>query len=162
MFILVLGVGNPIMCDDGVGVRAVELLQQRYRLPAHVSVLQGGTLGLALLPQVEEADRLLLVDAVDAGEPPGTLVRLAGADLPLTLEAKVSPHQLGLKELLSLAALMGKGPRETVLWGVQPESVALSLGLSASVESKLEMLLASLVQELACWGAVAEPVARGT
>lgn len=159
MSILVLGIGNPIMSDDGVGVRVVELLLERYRLPAGVSVQQGGTMGLALLPQVEDAERLLLVDAVDAGKPPGTLVRLTGTDIPSALEARMSPHQLGLKELLCVAALLGKGPKETVLWGVQPESLAVSLDLSAAVEAKLEPLLANLVQELACWGAVLEPVA---
>src|SRR5690242_121821 len=128
--ILVLGIGNLLMTDDGIGVRAIQLLTERYRFPEQVTVVEGGTLGLDLLPQVQDAERLLIVDAVETGAAPGTLVRYAGDMIPLTPEGRLSPHQLGLKDLLTLAAVLGSAPEETVLWGVQPESVTVGLDLT--------------------------------
>ena len=99
MAILLLGIGNPIMSDDAIGVRAVEMLRHYYRLPAQVSLVEGGTLGLALLPQVEDAERLLLVDAVDTGAAPGTLIRLTGAEIPLALQTRCNCAVVGIRRL---------------------------------------------------------------
>ncbi|HJV33531.1 HyaD/HybD family hydrogenase maturation endopeptidase [Geomonas sp.] len=152
MNILVLGIGNLLMADDGIGVRVIQLLTDRYRFPGEVNLVEGGTLGLDLLPQVQDAQRLLIVDAVETGAAPGTLVRYAGDAIPSTPESKLSPHQVGLKDLLTLAAALGGAPEEIVLWGVQPESVTVSMELSAAVEAQLEPLVAKLLEELACWG----------
>jgi hydrogenase maturation protease len=152
MKILVLGIGNPVMTDDGIGVRVVQSIEERFLFPGQVTVLDGGTLGLDLLPRVEAAERLLIVDALDTGAPPGTLVRLSGAQIPPALEARLSPHQIGLQELLSVASLLGHSPGETVLWGVQPESIQMALGLSACVEAQLEPLVGKVLEELAAWG----------
>ena len=95
---------------------------------------------------------MIIVDAVDTGAVPGTLVRLAGADIPLALETKLSPQQIGLKDLLAVASLLGSAPKETVLWGVQPESVKMALELSAPVMAQLEPLAGKVLQELAGWG----------
>lgn len=140
------------MTDDGIGVRVVQLIGERYRLPEQVSVLDGGTLGLDLLPRIEGVRRLIIVDAVETGAPPGTLVRLSGAEIPQALETKLSPHQMGLKDLLTVASLLGHVPEETVLWGVQPESIEMALRLSAPVEAQLEPLVRKVLQELAIWG----------
>jgi hydrogenase maturation protease len=154
MKILVLGIGNLVMTDDGIGVRVVQLLGERYRFPEEVTVLDGGTLGLDLLPRIEEARRLIIVDAVETGEPPGTLVRLSGEEIPQALETKLSPHQMGLKDLLTVASLLDYAPEETVLWGVQPESIEMELRLSAPVEAQLEPLVGKVLEELAAWGMV--------
>ncbi|HTG80691.1 MAG TPA: HyaD/HybD family hydrogenase maturation endopeptidase [Geobacteraceae bacterium] len=148
MPILVLGIGNLIMSDDGIGVRVVQLLAERYRFPAGVTVLDGGTLGLDLLPKLEGVTRLLVVDAVDVGKPPGTLVRLSGDEVPVVLETKVSPHQMGLKDLLAVAMLQGFAPCEMVLWGVQPALIEPGLELSPVVAPQLEPLLRHVVAEL--------------
>ena len=148
MPILVLGIGNLIMSDDGIGVRVVQLLAERYRFPAGVTVLDGGTLGLDLLPKLEGITRLLVVDAVDVGKPPGTLVRLSGDEVPVVLETKVSPHQMGLKDLLAVAMLQGFAPCEMVLWGVQPALIEPGLELSPVVAPQLEPLLRHVVAEL--------------
>jgi len=147
------------MTDDGIGVRVVQLLAERYRFPEHVTVLDGGTLGLDLLPSIEEAQRLLIIDAVETGAPPGTMVRLSGDEIPLTLETKLSPHQMGLKDLLTVASLLDFAPAEMVLWGVQPESVEMTLQLSAPVEAQLETLVGKVLEELAAWGVFPEEVA---
>ena len=150
--ILVLGIGNLVMADDGIGVRVVQLIEERYRFPDQVTVLDGGTLGLALLPRIEAAERLLIVDAVQTGAPPGTLIRLAGEEIPPSLEPWLSPHQIGLKDLLTVASLLGNSPGKTVLWGVQPESVQLALQLSPPVAAQLEPLVGKVLEELATWG----------
>ena len=154
MKILVLGIGNLVMTDDGIGVRVVQLIEERYRFPAEVTVLDGGTLGLDLLPRIEEAQRLIIVDAVETGAPPGTLVRLTGEEIPLALETKLSPHQMGLKDLLAVSTLLGQAPQETVLWGVQPESIGMELRLSAPVQAQLEPLVGKVLEELSGWGVV--------
>jgi hydrogenase maturation protease len=152
MEILVLGIGNLVMSDDGIGVRAVQALAERCRFPETVTVLDGGTLGLDLLPRIGEAGRLLIVDAVESGAAPGTLVRLQGSEIPVALETRLSPHQMGLKDLLSVASLLGQVPQEMVLWGVQPERLDMALELSPAVEAQLEPLVEKLIMELAAWG----------
>lgn len=152
--ILVLGIGNLVMSDDGIGVMVVQLVGKRYRFPGHVTILDGGTLGLDLLPRIEEAQRLLIVDAVQTGAAPGTLVRLTGEQIPLALESRLSPHQIGLRDLLNVSSLLGHAPVETVLWGVQPESIEMALGLTPPVQEQLEPLAGMVLLELAAWGVV--------
>lgn len=154
--VLVLGIGNLIMSDDGVGVRVVQLLQERYRFPEEVTLLDGGTLGLDLLPKLEGVERLLVVDAVETGGAPGTLLRLSGDDIPLALETKVSPHQMGLKDLLTVASLQGFDPAEMVLWGVQPECIEMGMELSPVVAEQVAQLTENVLIELANWGVQAD------
>jgi len=154
--VLVLGIGNLLMTDDSVGVRVVQHLAATYRFPPEVTVLDGGTLGLDLLPYLEGVELLLVVDAVDTGGPPGTMVRLTGDDIPLALETKVSPHQMGLKDLLTVAFLQGHIPREMVLWGVQPDSIEMSLELSPVVAEKVDVLQDRVLEELLAWGVATE------
>jgi hydrogenase maturation protease len=154
--ILVLGIGNLVMSDDGIGVRVVQLLQERFRFPGNVILLDGGTLGLDLLPQLEGVEKLLVVDAVETGKVAGTLVRMAGEEIPLALETKVSPHQMGLKDLLTVASLQGSDPEEMVLWGVQPECLDMAMELSPPVAAQLEPLADRVLLELARWGIMPE------
>jgi hydrogenase maturation protease len=146
---LVLGLGNILLGDEGVGVRVIERLQDRYEFPEGVRVMDGGTLGLDLLPYLTGTSRLLVVDAIQAGEPPGTLLRLVGDEIPIFLDAsKVSPHQDGLQDLLAVAALTGHLPGEVVLWGVQIESLGASLELSPVVAAQVDTLVEKIGGEL--------------
>ena len=149
---LVLGLGNIIMRDEGLGVRACERLTQRYRLPDDVTVLDGGTLGLDLLPYLEGVTDLLIIDAVSAGAPPGSLVRLENEQIPQTLALKTSMHQVGLQELLAVMALRGQTPPRVVLWGMEPLILEPGLDLSEPVLANLDTLVASVVAELRSWG----------
>ncbi len=149
---LVLGLGNIIMRDEGLGVRACERLTRRYRLPDYVNVLDGGTLGLDLLPYLEGVTDLLIIDAVNAGAPPGSLVRLANEQIPQTLALKTSMHQVGLQELLAVMALRGQTPPRVVLWGMEPLILEPGLNLSEPVLANLDTLVASVVAELRSWG----------
>jgi hydrogenase maturation protease len=156
--VLVLGIGNLVMSDDGVGVVVVQRLQREYRLPGYVDVMDGGTLGLDILPRLEGIERLVVVDAVETGQKPGTCVRLTGEELPIALETKISPHQMGLKDLLAVARLMGHFPREMVLIGVQPGDIEIGTELTPAVEAQVDNMLAAVVAELATWGISPEPV----
>ncbi len=156
---LVLGLGNTLLADEGVGVRVIEHLLERYDFPEGVLVMDGGTLGLDLLPYLEDASRLVVVDAVQTRKPPGTLSRLAGKEIPVFLDAsKVSPHQEGLQDLLAVAALKGYLPDEMVFWGVQVASLAVSLELSPAVAAQVDALGNKVLEELAHWGI--EPTRR--
>src|SRR6266568_1492737 len=155
--VLVLCIGNLVMSDDGVGVLVAQRLQQGYRFADNVEVLDGGTLGLDLLPKLENITNLIMIDAVETGQKPGTCVRLCGQELPIALETKLSPHQMGLKDLLAVSELMGHSPKEMVLFGVQPGSVEMEIGLTAEVEAKLETLVTNVLNELANWGVSATP-----
>ena len=144
------------MKDDGVGVRVVQCLASNYVFPAGVTVLDGGTLGLDLLPFLEGLEHLLIIDAMVTGGPPGTIARLTGDDIPIAFETKLSPHQMGLKDLLAVSLLQGNTPPETVLLGVQPESIQLGLDLSPSVEAQLQTLVEMSLRELEAWGIIPE------
>lgn len=146
---LVLGLGNTIMSDDGVGPKVIEQLQQGAGLPEAVVLLDGGTLGLDLLPHLEGIQRLIIVDAVEIGKSPGTVVRLSGDEVPVALETKLSPHQMGMKDLLAVARLMGQLPGEIVLIGVQPACLEMDTELTPAVAAALPTLLAMVQAELA-------------
>ena len=150
--ILVLGIGNLVMSDDGVGVQVVQRLQREYRLPEQVDVMDGGTLGLDILPRLEGVERLIVVDAVDTGQPPGTMLRLSGDEIPLALETRVSPHQMGLKDLLAVARLLGHAPHEMLLVGVQPGCIEMGIGLTPPVEEQVGGMLDAVLKQLNAWG----------
>lgn len=145
---LVLGLGNIIMADDGVGPRVIDYVAQQGQLPDDVELLDGGTLGLDLLPRLENVRRLIIVDAVETGQVPGTLVRLTGDEVPQALETKLSPHQMGLKDLLAVARLMDQLPDEIILIGVQPASIEMVAELSPQVTACLPQLAAMVRREL--------------
>jgi len=149
---LVLGIGNLIMSDDGVGVRVIHLLRKRYQFPDAVTVLDGGTLGLDLLHYLDGVRRLLVVDAVKTGGPPGTLVRLTGEEINIAFRTKLSPHQMGLQYLLLVAELQGFAPAEMVLLGVQPGEIGMGVELTPEVAAQVETLVDGVLRELAGWG----------
>ena len=140
------------MNDDAAGVLVVQALAAKYDFPEELTLLDGGTLGLDILPYLEGVDRLLVVDAVETGDPPGTIIRMTGDDIPLALATKVSPHQMGLKDLLLVADLQGYAPREMVLWGVQPGSIEMDIELSPEVAQSMGVLQERVLEELENWG----------
>lgn len=147
---LVLGLGNLVHADDGVGVHAVHCLQRDHRVPPGVVLLDGGTQGLALLSHLAGVDRLLVIDAVDVGEKPGTVTRLAGTALD-RLPGKASVHQLGFADLMVAMKLLGDVPRETVVIGVQPRSTDWSAELTPEVNQSLPDAIDSVIDQLIIW-----------
>jgi hydrogenase maturation protease len=152
MATLVLGLGNTIMTDDGFGVKVVEALSSRFLLRGPVTLLDGGTLGLDLLPRLEGIEQLLIVDALAMQAPPGTVFRLEGEEVPRAFASKLSVHQMGVQDLLALAELQGHLPRELVVWGVQPESIDMGTELTPTVAAAVEPVLAGVIEELRRWG----------
>lgn len=152
MKILVLGLGNSLMTDDALGSRAVAALAEKFTFPPQVTVLDGGTLGLDLLPRLEGVGRLLILDAIDMGAAPGTVFRLEGEEVPRAFAGKLSVHQMGVQDLLAVAELQGHLPSELVALGVQPGSIEIGLHLTPEVEAAFPELVAAAERELVAWG----------
>lgn len=150
--VLVLGAGNPLMGDDGFGLAVLEALRQDFAFPATVRLEDGGTWGMNLLPLVEDASALLLLDAIDVGAAPGVLVRLERELLPRYLSLKLSPHQIGLQEIFALCTLRGTMPACAVALGVQPARVALGLELSPPAAAALAPTAERAIAQLEDWG----------
>jgi hydrogenase maturation protease len=148
---LVIGLGNPLMGDDGIGLVVLEQLAAQTFAPP-VEFVDGGTWGLALLPDVERAGALLLLDAVHGSGEPGTVYVLDAQDIPRFLAAKVSPHQVDVRELLALAELRGALPSELRVVGVEPTAVDYGDGLSPAVSAAVERMVSAAYDVLAGWG----------
>ncbi|MFZ4701960.1 MAG: HyaD/HybD family hydrogenase maturation endopeptidase [Candidatus Methylumidiphilus sp.] len=155
--ILLLGLGNLLLRDDGLGIRALELLQDRYDLPDEVDCVDGGVLGLELMAHVEGRTHLLAIDAVQTGQAAGTLVRLEGEEIPKGLTVKLSMHQVTFADIMALSALRGTLPPRLVVWGVVPEILESGVGLTPVVEAQLGGLVNAVVGELESWGIKASP-----
>jgi hydrogenase maturation protease len=160
--IVVLGVGNILLRDEGVGVRVVEELQRRYTFSSNVRIVDGGTQGLWLLPTLQEADHLIVVDAVLGNGEPGTIYRLERDDLPKGLRAKQSAHDSDLVEALNLCSLLETGPRDVVVVGIQPEDIQpYGLELTDKVRAKTEDLITRVLEELRSLGVEPEKKFEG-
>lgn len=145
---LIVGLGNPLRGDDGVGCRLVTELAGRD-LPPEVEVLDGGMAGLGLLDIMAGWERVVVVDAADVGQEPGTYVRFTPADARLVPASDhFSLHHAGLGEVLALARALGRSLPELVVFGVQPAGVGWRQGLSAAVESVLPALADAVLAEL--------------
>lgn len=155
---LVLGVGNLLLADEGAGIHVVRKLVEEYRLPEEVQVLDGGTLGMDLLYYLEGVRDLLIVDAVQSNRPPGTVVWLAGEDVPSFLSIKMSPHQIGVPDMLFAARLQGITPQNLVLWGVEPACLDLGLELSETVAGRVPVMVGYIVEQLRRWGHEVTPL----
>jgi hydrogenase maturation protease len=147
---IVLGLGNLVHADDGIGVHAIQALQLDARVPPGVVLLDGGTQGLALLPHISGAERLLVIDAIDVSEPPGTLLRFEGPALR-GLPGKASVHQLGFADLMVALELLGDSPGEVVVLGVQPVSTEWSAELTDPVAQTLPQLVECAIAQLKTW-----------
>jgi hydrogenase maturation protease len=155
--VLVLGLGNVVCTDDGAGIAAVHRLLQEYEMPEGVVALDGGTLGLSLLPLVDSADQLIMIDAIQAEGPPGTLVRIEGSEVPPAVFERLSPHQIGVADLLAGATLLDRYPKRVILHGVVPESIELGLGRTPQVDASIPSLVQRVVEELTELGYAPRP-----
>lgn len=149
---LVLGLGNPLVSDEGFGVQAIRRLNERYVFPDEVHLIDGGTLGLKLLPILEDFDRIIILDAVDVSQSPGTIARIAWDDVRRALPVKISPHQETVTEVLALLELRRGKPDDFLIIGCQPASLEMGLELSSAVEDGLERVLKDVVELLKGWG----------
>jgi hydrogenase maturation protease len=148
--IVVLGLGNLMRTDDAAGMIALAHLAADKRLPAGIRLVEGGTLGLELLYHVENASLLLVLDAVDAGEPPGTVMLYRGGEVE-TLPRNRSIHLLGLADLLGALRLTGRAPEQVLLLGIQPESTGWGTQLSPAVEAVQDKLIEIALERIIAW-----------
>ncbi len=148
MKILVLGIGNVLLTDEGIGVRALKELERMYTFPPNVELLDGGTAGIELLRHIRKRDYLIIIDAMKCSQEPGTVVRIEGDDVPKAFRSRISPHQLGLSDLLAAAMLTDELPKKLVLFGVEPESIDIGLDLTDTVEASVDKLLCAVADEL--------------
>lgn len=156
---VVLGIGNILLTDEGVGVRVIEALERDYVLPPEVEVIDGGTCGMEMLEQLEDLDGLVVVDCVRCKQPPATPVLLKGDDVPVFFKTKLSPHQVSLSDVLASLEFTDRAPKSIAIVGMQPVSMSLGMELSPEVEARVPDLLAMTLAELAALGIKAE--ARG-
>lgn len=144
--VVVLGIGNILVQDEGLGVHAVRALMERD-LPAGVEVIDGGTLGIELLPIVEDAQSLILIDAARFAGSPGEIRALRGDELTGSYGGHVSPHQAGAADLIAVARLTGTLPERCTLFGIQPVTTGFGLELSPTVSTALPALIEAVLAE---------------
>lgn len=150
--VLVLGVGNTLMQDDGIGVWTVRALAEAYEIPAHVWIMDGGVAGLRLLGEIAQAESLLIVDAVRGRGAPGSIYRLGPGELPARQGPFFSAHEVGIAELLSTAEFSGKLPKTRII-GVEPlETEEMGLELTEPLRAVLPSIVAAVVEELGGMG----------
>lgn len=157
MSVVVIGLGNVLLSDEGLGVRAVELLEQRYSLPESVELIDGGTSAMDLLNPLSNNEQVIIADSVKTGAPPCTLVRLADDEVPKFFQTKISPHQIGLSDLLALLTVQGQAPKRITIIGMVPESLKTHIGLSDGVNGKMDEMVELLVDELQSFGIAVKP-----
>jgi hydrogenase maturation protease len=157
MRILVLGLGNILLRDEGVGVHVVGMLAARHALPVEIVVVDGGTSGMDLLDTLAGCDHLLICDAVRADAPPASIIRLSGDQVPALFRQRYSPHQVGLADVLATLRLTDEAPASVTLIGVTPLDMDLGLELSPEVAAAAEQALAELLAELRALGYALEP-----
>lgn len=149
--VTVLGLGNILLADEGVGVHVVRAFEARYSVPRHVEVVDGGAAGLDLIPFIEGREKVLMVDAVNFGRKPGFIGVLRNGDIPAGITEKASLHHLGLMDVLSIIRMSGGLPGELRLIGIQPKSLELGLDMTPKIRKKRTALVDHVVSTLLEW-----------
>jgi hydrogenase maturation protease len=155
---VVLGIGNTILTDEAAGVRAVEALEQAYRMPDNVLVIDGGTSGMEMIEDLSDLDFLIVIDVVKTGAAAGAVVKIAGNEIPIFFRNKLSPHQIGLPDVLASLELLDAIPKEIVVLGVEPISLELGMDMTPIVAAKVPQLVEMAVAELTARGYLLEPL----
>ena len=159
---VVLGIGNTILTDEAAGVRAALALEQAYKVPANVLVIDGGTSGMEMIEDLSNLDFLIVIDVVKTGAAPGTVVKIAGDEIPVFFRQKLSPHQIALPDVLASLELLDTMPKEIIVLGVEPISLELGMEMTATIAEKVPVLAAMAAAELVARGysleALAAPV----
>jgi hydrogenase maturation protease len=145
--IVVMGVGNLLLSDEGVGIHVVHQLM-KMTLPPGVAVIEGGVYGLALVDVVAKARRLIVIDAVRGAEAPGTIYRFGPEELSMHSDSyTMSVHEIGILEVIRLAGLVGQPPQTTII-GVEPKSLEMGMELSPELREKVPRIIEVVMDEL--------------
>lgn len=150
--IAVLGLGNILLQDEGVGVHAIEAIRKDYAFPKNVRLIDGGTMGLDLISFIEGMDKVIIIDAVNFKKAPGTIAIIEDEDIPAFLSAKLSVHQIAFPDVLSALKLLGTMPAKMTLIGIQPEIIETGIEMSEAVNKKFDKLIRTVIEKLNEWG----------
>ncbi|MGJ7921812.1 HyaD/HybD family hydrogenase maturation endopeptidase [Neobacillus sp. LXY-4] len=149
--ITILGIGNSIFTDEGVGIHILPLLEERFAGDPEIEIIEGSTDGMKLLGPVEDTDHLIVIDAINAGKPGGTIISLIGNEIPAYFGIKMSIHQLGFQEVLFAAKLREKYPKNIAMLGMQPSSLELGVQLTEVNQAMLPDLAEAVVRQVQLW-----------
>jgi hydrogenase maturation protease len=149
--IVLLGLGNILLSDEGVGVHAINTIKDRYSFFPQIDIIDGGTMGLDLLPLFQARDRILIIDAVDFGKAAGTIGMLRDDAIPSVLNPKLSVHHIGVADLLFTARLTRTIPPSVCLIGIQPKSLEVGLAMTDEIRSQIESIIELAIKILAEW-----------
>jgi hydrogenase maturation protease len=149
--VTVLGIGNILLSDEGVGVHVVNMLREQYAFAPAIDLVDGGTMGLDLLPLFQTRDKIVIIDAVDFGKKSGHVGVLVGNDIPSVLNSKLSVHHIGLSDVLFAAKLMRDTPPDVCLVGVQPKYLDVGLDMTDEVRAQLNTIIDHVLKKLKDW-----------
>ncbi|MEZ0343523.1 MAG: HyaD/HybD family hydrogenase maturation endopeptidase [Caldimicrobium sp.] len=150
--ILIIGLGNVLLSDEGLGVKVVKELEEEINLPEEVEILDGGTGAFFLLPYLEKADYLIIVDAIKTGNPPGTLIIENLENLPKDTLEKISLHEVSFPDLLRILELKGKKFEKIMLAGIEPKNLEVGTDISQEVKRNIPLLKERILSILRSWG----------
>jgi len=149
--ITILGIGNTLFSDEGVGIHLLPLLEEAFKEEPTVEVIEGLTDGMRLLGPVEEAENLIIIDAINAGKEGGTIIKLEGDEIPAYFGIKMSIHQLGFQEVLLAAKMRDRYPKQIVMFGMQPTSLELGIELTDTNHKQLGELAKAVIGQVENW-----------
>jgi hydrogenase maturation protease len=155
---VVLGIGNTILTDEAAGVRTVEALEKAFKIPDDVLLIDGGTSGMEMIEDLSNLDLLIVLDVVKTGAAPGTLVKIAGDEIPIFFRSKLSPHQIALPDVLASLELLDAIPKEIIVLGVEPISLELGMEMTPTVAAQIPALMRMAADELIGHGYALEPL----
>ncbi|MEH7500503.1 HyaD/HybD family hydrogenase maturation endopeptidase [Neobacillus drentensis] len=149
--ITILGIGNTLFSDEGVGIHLLPLLEDALKDYENIEIIEGLTDGMKLLGPVEDAENLIIIDAINAGKEPGTIITLVGDEIPAYFGIKMSIHQLGFQEVLLAAKLRERFPKQIVMFGMQPTSLQMGIELTETNQKKLGCLAETVIEQVKSW-----------
>ena len=150
--IAILGIGNLLQRDEGVGVHLINQLERDYSFSPHINLIDGGTMGTDLLPYLEQNDKIIILDAVNFNEPPGFIGVIKNDDILRRLNTKLSIHHLGITDVLSSARLLDIEPSEIYLIGIQPKNIEMGTDLTDEIKQKTSKMIEEAIKKLREWG----------
>jgi hydrogenase maturation protease len=149
--ITILGIGNSLFSDEGVGIHVLPLLEDALKDYENVEIIEGLTDGMKLLGPVEDAEYLIIIDAINAGKEGGTIMKLEGDDIPAYFGIKMSIHQLGFQEVLLAAKMRERYPKQIIMFGMQPTSLELGVELTETNKKRLGELAQVVINQVKRW-----------
>lgn len=150
--IAILGLGNILLQDEGVGVHTIEAFKKDFIFPENVQLIDGGTMGLDLISFIEGMDKILIVDAVHIKKAPGTIVIIEDEEIPSFISAKLSVHQIAFPDVISALRLLGITPAKMTLVGIQPDNIGIGLDMSDVLKKNFKRLINTVMERLNEWG----------